>query len=215
MIRVSAFKWVPPFAQGQVRDLRVRWALEEAGIAYEENLLGFAESKAPPYRALQPFGQVPAYEEDGLALFESGAIVFHIAEKAEVLMPRDPRGRARAISWMFAALNSVEPLVQELGGLDAFHGKEEWARLRKPSLIEALKKRLGELADALGDRDWLEGRFTAADILMVTVLRILDGDPVYDGLPTLKAYIERGKARPAFQRALDAQCQPFQENAPA
>ena len=211
---VSAFKWVPPFAQGQVRDLRVRWAYEEAGLPYEARLLAFAETSTPAYRAQQPWGQVPTLEEDGFSMFESGAIVLHVAEQSEALLPADRAGRLRAISWMFAALNSVEPIIQEIGGLDAFHANEEWAKLRKPSAVEFARKRLTGLADALGDKEWLEDRFTAGDLLMVTVLRILEGDPLYADFPTLAAYIDRGTARPAFARALEAQLKPFRENAP-
>ncbi len=212
---VSAFKWVPPFAQGQVRDLRVRWAYEEAGIPYEARLLGFEDTASPAYRAKQPWGQVPMLEEDGVSMFESGAIVLHIAEQSEALMPKDGPGRLRAISWMFAALNSVEPIIQEIGGLDAFYAKEEWAKLRRPSALDFARKRLTGLAGALGGKDWLEGRFTAGDLLMVTVLRILEHDPLYADFPTLAAYIERGTSRPAFGRALEAQLKPFRENAPA
>ena len=215
MIKVSAFKWVPPFAQGRVRDLRVRWALEEAGIPYEAALMRHGENEAPAYRALQPWGQVPIFEEDGFTMFESGAIVLHIAERSEALLPTDEHGRARAIGWMFAALNSVEPIIQEIGGLDAFYAKQEWARLRRPSATQMARKRLTGLAAALGDKDWLEGRFTAGDLLMVTVLRILEGDPLYGDFPTLAAYMARGAARPAFGRALEAQLAPFRENAPA
>ena len=145
MIRVSAFRWVPPFAQGLVRDLRVRWALEEAGRAYEERLIGPDDQASAGYRALQPFGQVPAYEEDGLVLFESGAIVMHIAERSDALMPSDPRARARTRAWMFAALNTVEPHIQNLAAIDLFYAGEEWAKLRRPSAVEMVKTRLANL----------------------------------------------------------------------
>ena len=135
MIRISAFRWVPPFAQGLVRDFRVRWALEEAGLAYEERLIGPEDQASESYRALQPFGQVPAYEEDGLVLFESGAIVLHVAAKAPSLMPPDAEGRARMTTWMFAALNSIEPHVQRLAEIDLFHSKEEWAKTRRPAVL--------------------------------------------------------------------------------
>ncbi|MDB5693939.1 MAG: glutathione S-transferase family protein [Alphaproteobacteria bacterium] len=220
MIRVSAFRWVPPFAQGLVRDLRVRWALEEAGLAYETLLIGFEDRGTPDYRALQPFGQVPAFEEedeggDRLALFESGAIVLHIAERSEVLLPRDPAARARAIPWMFAALNSIEQHVQAFALVAGFLKDEEWAKLRRPSAQEMAEKRLDELAARLGEREWLDDRFTAGDLLMTSVLRILRGTDLIAARPTLAAYQARGEARPAFQRALAAQLAPFAENAPA
>ena len=216
MITVSGFKWVPPFAQGNVRDLRVRWALEEAGLPYETRLLAFGDGNAPEYRALQPFGQVPIFQEDGLTLFESGAIVLHIGERSEALLPADPAARARAVTWMFAALNSVEPFLQHIAMIDIFHKDEEWARLRRPGAVEFARKRLTGLANDLGDREWLEpGGFTAGDLLLVTVLRIVKGDPLYDDFPTLIAYRDRGEARPAFQRALEAQMCEYRDNAPA
>jgi len=149
MITLTAFRWVPPFAQGQVRDLRVRWALEEAGIPYRERLVGAEDLATAAYRALQPFGQVPAIETDELKLFESGAIVLHIAERCETLMPSDANGRARTIAWMFAALNSVEPPIMELGRLDFFSAGEAWATARRPTATEAVQKRLAQLEDWL------------------------------------------------------------------
>ncbi len=211
MITVSAFKWVPPFAQGLVRDLRVRWALEEAGLAYQTRLIDPEVQATKDYRALQPFGQVPVLEEDGLVLFESGAIVLHIAARSETLLPADAAGRARAVTWLFAALNSIEIMIQPLAEVDLFFAKEEWAKLRRPGIVEALHGRLGELAAQLGDREYLEDRFTAGDLMMVTVLRILRHTDLLDGFPTLKAYKERCEARPAFQRALAAQMAPFQQ----
>ena len=141
-ITVSAFRWVPPFAQGLARDFRVRWALEEAGLPYEERLIGPEDQSTESYRALQPFGQIPAIEHDGLPLFESGAIVLHIAERSEALMPSDPAGRARVTCWAFAALNSIEPRVQALGEIDLFHADAEWAKLRRPAVEQAVKTRL-------------------------------------------------------------------------
>jgi len=214
VIRVSAFRWVPPFAQGQVRDLRVRWALEEAGLPYEAMLIGPAEQATPEYRRLQPWGQVPVYEEDGLVLFESGAIVLHIAQRSDALLPADPAGRARASAWLIAALNSVEPGVQELAGLDFFHANEEWARLRRPLAREVVRRRLGPLADWLGAKPYLEDRFTAGDLMMSTVLRILGATDVLDEYPSLAAYRARCEARPAFQKALEAQLAPFAVNPP-
>jgi glutathione S-transferase len=214
MIRVSAFKSVPPFAQGLVRDLRVRWALEEAGIPYEQHLLGDGDKDGAAYRAWQPFGQVPAYEEDGLKLFESGAIVLHIAGKAEAgeaLLPADPAARARAIEWMFAALNTIEPQTQNLAAIDLFYANEDWAKARRPGAEEMARKRLADLAAALGDREWLtDDRFTAGDLLMATVLRILRHTELV-AEAGLGDYLARSEARPAFQRALGAQMAAFGE----
>jgi glutathione S-transferase len=209
MITLTAFRWVPPFAQGQVRDLRVRWALEEAGIPYRERLVGSEGLTTAGYRGLQPFGQVPAIETEELKLFESGAIVLHIAERCESLMPRDANGRARTIAWMFAALNSVEPPILELGRLDFFHAGEGWGAARRPTAIEAAQKRLTELEGWLGGRDYLEDRFTAGDLLMTTVLRILRGTDLVSGRPALRAYQERCEARPAFQKAMADHLKPF------
>ncbi len=209
MITISAFKWVPPFAQGVVRDLRVRWALEEAGLPYQARLIDPEVQASADYRMLQPFGQVPIFQEDGLTLFESGAIVLHIASRSEVLLPRDEAGRARAITWVFAALNSVEIRVQQLAEIDLFNADKEWAKLRRPDVVKAIQRRLRELATCLGDREYLEDRFTAGDLMMTTVLRILRHTDLLDGEPTLKAYKERCEARPAFQRALAAQLEPF------
>ncbi len=198
-----------------MRDLRVRWALEEAGLAYEERLLGLGDQKTESYRRMQPFGQVPVYEEDGLVLFESGAIVLHIAERSEVLMPAEPNARARTKTWMFAALNSIEPHLQNFTSIDVFHAKEEWAKLRRPSALEAAQERLTALAGWLEGRDYLEERFTAGDLLMTTVLRILRHTDLLEKMPVLEAYRLRCEARPAFQRALAAQMAPFAKNAPA
>ncbi|MGK4005037.1 glutathione S-transferase family protein [Sorangium sp. So ce1036] len=211
-ITVSAFRWVPPFAQGLVRDLRVRWALEEAGLAYEARLLGPEDQAAEIQRGLQPFGQVPVYEEDGLVLFESGAIVLHIAERSEALMPPDPRARARAKTWMFAALNTIEPAIQQLAEIDLFHADEAWAKMRRPGAVEGVKARLSQLSGWLEGRDYLEGRFTAADLLMTTVLRILRHTDLVAQAPVLEAYRLRCEARPAFQKALADQMAPFAES---
>lgn len=213
-IEVTAFRWVPPFAQGLVRDLRVRWALEEAGLAYEARLIGPEDQSTERYRALQPFGQVPAYREEGLDLFESGAIVMHLAERTEVLMPRDPVGRARAIAWMFAALNSVEPHVQHLAAIDLFHADQAWAKERRPGAVEMVESRLAVLAQRLGGRDHLEDRFTAGDLLMTTVLCILRHTDLVSEHPALEAYVRRCEARPAFQKALDDQMAPFAAHDP-
>ena len=209
LIKVSAFRWVPPFARGLVRDLRVRWALEEAGLPYQERLIGQEEKASESYRRLQPFGQVPAYEEDGLVLFESGAIVLHIAERSEALMPADPKRRARVTTWMFTALNTMEPAIQNLAAIDLFYAEEEWAKLRRPGAEEAAKARLADLAAWLDARDYLEDRFTAADLLMTTVLRILRHTDLLAEQPGLVAYKERCEARPAFQKALADQMATF------
>ena len=214
MIKLTAFRSVPPFAQGLVRDLRVRWALEEAGVPYQERLIGGAEERATAaYRALQPFGQVPAIETDDLKLFESGAIVLHIAEKSEALMPTDANGRARTRAWMFAAVNSVEPPIQNLAGIDLFHADEAWTHARRPMVVEMVQNRLGALEDWLDGRDYLEGRFTAGDLLMTTVLRMLRHTEIVAGRPALKAYQERCEARPAFRKALADHLRPFQAGA--
>ncbi len=213
MITLSAFRMVPPFAQGLVRDLRVRWALEEAGIPYRERLIGRDDQETPAYRALQPFGQVPAIETDDLKLFESGAIVFHIAERSEALAPSDPGGRARTSAWMFAALNTVEPAVVALADLDLFHAGEAWAAARRPAALEGVKKRLAALERWLGGRDYLEGRFTAGDLLMTTVLRVLRHTDIVSSQPVLKAYQERCEARPAFRKALADHLRPFEASA--
>jgi glutathione S-transferase len=214
MITITTYEWVPPFAQGLVRDFRVRWALEEAGIPYREHLISHPDRLLPEHVAKQPFAQVPTYEEDGLVMFESGAIVLHIAEKSEALLPRDPAGRALAIEWVFAALNSVEQWVQDYVLLDAFYGNEEWSRLRKPSLREQLSGRLRQLSQRIGDRDYLEGRFTAGDLMMSSVLRILRSSDVLDELPNLAAYRERCEARPAFQKAIAAQMAIYPKHSP-
>jgi len=218
MIIVSAFKSVPPFARGLVRDLRVRWALEEAGMDYEHKLLGDGEKDSADYRAWQPFGQVPAYEErnggEPLRLFESGAIVLHIGEKehaGDALLPSDPGGKARATQWLLAALNSVEPHVQHVTAIDLFYQNEEWAKLRRPSAEQMARARLAAVAASLGDQEWLtDGRFTAGDLMMATVLRIArHTEMVKDA--GLADYLARCEARPAFQRALHAQMAVFQE----
>ena len=214
MIKVSAFRWVPPFAQGLVREFRVRWALEEAGLGYEERLIGFGDQKSPGYRELQPFGQVPAYEEDGLVLFESGAIVLHIAERSAALLPAEAAARERARTWMFAALNTIEPPIQNLAEIDLFHGSEEWTRQRRPQVVAAVRHRLTGLAEFLGGREYLEGRFTAADLLMTTVLRILRHTELLDEVPRLKDYRQRCEARPAFSRAMADHLAPFAVNGP-
>jgi glutathione S-transferase len=215
MIKVSAFRWVPPFARGLVRDLRVRWALEEAGLPYESRLLGPDEKKSKEYRAMQPFGQVPTYEGDGMVLFESGAILLHIAEQSDALMPADAKGRARTITWMFAALNSVEPGIQNLAAIDLFYAEEDWAKARRAGAVKDVQARLAALSDWLGGRDYLEDRFTVADLLMTTVLRIPRNTDLIAQVPVLEAYRLRCEARPAFTRALNAQMADFTDTMPA
>jgi glutathione S-transferase len=209
MIKLTAFRSVPPFAQGLVRDFRVRWALEEAHIPYDECLIGPEDQATAAYRALQPFGQVPAIEADELKMFESGAIVLFIAERSEALAPSGAHGLARTTAWMFAALNSVEPAVQQLAELDLFHASEAWAAERRPKAVEAAQKRLAALEHWLGGRDYLEDRFTAGDLLMTTVLRILRHTDIVSGRPTLRAYQERCEARPAFQKAMADHLRPY------
>ena len=202
MITISAFRSAPAFAKGNVRDLRPRWALEEAGIPYQTRLLEFGDQETPEYRALQPFGQVPTLEEDGLVLFESGAIVLHIGARCEALLPHDAAGRARATQWLFAALNSIEPSIQNVAAIEYVFGDQDWAKLRRPGAREVASRRLAHLANALGDKPYLDGdRFTAGDLVMTTVLRIVPG-LVTD--PRLAAYVERCTARPAFGRAYEA-----------
>lgn len=217
MIKITAFKWVPPFAQGLVRDLRPRWALEEAGIAHEIHLIGREDQNMDSYRQLQPFGQVPVFEEDELQLFESGSIVLHIAEKSKVLLPIDQTARARAKTWVFAALNSLEPPLSNLVAIDLFYANEEWAKLRRPGALEMAKLKLSSLAKWMQDREYLENnQFTMGDLMMTTVLRNLRHlDLLEKEYPVLETYKKRCEARPAFKRALDAQMKVFAENAPA
>ena len=214
-ITVTTFKWVPPIVQGLVRDLRVRWALEEAGLTYTTHLIGPPDQQSTEYLSLQPFGQVPVYQEGDLVLFESGAIVLHIAERSEVLMPGEPDARARTKTWMFAALNSVEQYAQMLTELDLFAAGQEWAKLRRPMLVAATTARLSKLAQWLEGRKYLEDRFTAADLLMTTVLRILHHSELITKNATLHAYQDRCEARPAFQKALKDHLASFAANAPA
>lgn len=209
MIKLYSFRWVPDFARGHVRDLRVRWALEEAGLSYEQILIGPDQQHSAEYRSLQPFAQVPAIEEDGTTLFESGAIVLTIARCCEALMPRDPAAAARTEAWMFAALNSVEPPIGNLADIDLFAKGERWAEERRPTAVEAVERRIDQVQAWLGDRDYLEGTFSAGDLLMSDVLRILDHTDLVDSRPKLRAYRDRCMARPAFQKALADQLASF------
>ena len=214
MITISAFKWVPDFAQGQVRDLRARWALEEAGLPYRTRLLEQGDQDKPDYRALQPFGQVPILEENGHVLFESGAIVLYVGERSETLLPKDPAARARATQWLIASLNSIEPFIMNVALIDLFYAKEEWAKLRRPGAVEFVQKRLSALSQSLGDKPYLDGdRFTVGDLMMATVLRILKHTDIVTSDKRLATYVERCTARPAFKRALDAQIGDFREAA--
>jgi glutathione S-transferase len=206
---ITAFERSPDRGRGLARDMRVRWALEEVGQAYEVRLVSFAAMKQPAHTALHPFGQIPTYEEDGLRLFESGAIVLHIAERHASLLPGEANARARAIAWMFAALNTVEPPILERSMAALFEKDKPWYAERQPLLEERVHARLGELSSRLGDADWLDGAFSAGDLLMVTVLRRLESSGLLEKYPALSAYIARGVARPAYQRAFAAQLAVF------
>ena len=214
-IVVTAFAWVPPFAQGLVRDLRVRWALEEAGLAYEERLIGAQDQGQPDYRAKQPFGQVPVLEENGLVLFESGAIVMHIAERSAVLMSSEPGRAARTRTWMLAALNTVEPPILSFNALGAKALRSEGVAAAREQASMLVTKRLQGLSQWLEGREHLEGEFSAADLLMTTVLRFLRESDLVTSMPVLRDYQQRCEARPAFGRALDAQMKTFAAHAPA
>jgi glutathione S-transferase len=213
MIEITAYKWVPPFAQGLVRDLRVRWALEEAGLPYKVKLIALGpEQGSPEYRALQPFGQVPAFRENGLTLFESGAIVLHIAEKSDTLMPRDAKAREETITWLFAALNTVEMPIMFLVQL-MFAGVTE-GPIRE-SALQWIAKRLNEVSAAMQGRDYLIGdRFTVADLMMATVLNQLRETDLIAKQPTLAAWHRRCTERPAYKKVLADQLAVFKENAP-
>lgn len=212
-IEITAFRWVPEFAQGVVRDLRARWALEEAGLDYRVRLLD--QQRPPEYLLEQPFDQVPCLRDGEVQIFESGAIVQYIGDKAEALLPRDPQGRFRAIQWTYAALNSVEPAIMNLLLIDIFFVGEEWAKLRRPGAADFAKGKLKRVSDWLGDKSWLEGdRFTIGDLVMTTTLRFLRHTDMVAELPNLAAYLQRAEARPAFQRALADQVAAYAENQP-
>jgi glutathione S-transferase len=211
-IESTAFRWVPPFAAGLVRDLRVRWALEEVGLTYRERLLGL--ERPAEYLKEQPFDQVPTYREGDIHMFETGAIVQFIGEKDERLLPRDPVGRARAIQWTYAALNSVELATLNLQLIDLFYADQEWAKLRRPGALEFAQLKLKRVADWLGGKAWLEDRFTIGDLIMVTVLRNLRHTDMVTGHPVLGPYLARGEVRPAFRRALADQLAVFEANQP-
>jgi glutathione S-transferase len=204
-ITITAFERSPDGGKGLARDMRVRWALEEVGEPYAVRLVSFRAMKQPAYLALHPFGQIPTYEEGDLALFESGAIVFHIAERHAGLLPEDANARARAITWMFAALSTVEPPILELGTARLLEGDMPWTAQRIPLVEDRVRTRLGQLSNRLGDGDWLDGAFSAGDLMMVSVLLRLKASGMLDDYPNLSAYVARGEARPAYKRAFDAQ----------
>ncbi|WP_091916586.1 glutathione S-transferase family protein [Mesorhizobium sp. YR577] len=206
---ITAFERSPDRGKGLARDMRVRWALEEVGQPYDVRLVSFAGMNEPAHRALHPFGQIPTYEEGGLALFESGAIVFHIAERHAGLLPDDANARARAITWMFAALSTVEPPIVDLQIAKLVEHDKPWSEQRLPLVKNRIRERLGELSDRLGDAEWLDGAFSAGDLMMVHVLLRLRGSGTLDEYPTLSAYVARGEARPAYRRAFDAQLAVF------
>ncbi|QGZ41823.1 glutathione S-transferase [Pseudoduganella flava] len=212
MNTVVAFRQVPPFAEGIARDLRLRWALEEAGLPYELEQVSLEDTRTPAYRRRQPFGQTPIFETPDVTLFESGAIVLHIGAHSEALLPAEPAARARAITWVFAALNTVENPIGQLAQIDLANSTEEWARLRRPGAEQAVRKRLDELATWLDGKEFLEERFTAGDLMMTTVLRILRHTDLVTRMPVLDAYVKRCEARPAFGRALDAHLAAFARN---
>lgn len=213
-ITISAFAWVPPFAQGYVKDIRPRWALAEAGLDYNLHLLSSGDQDRPDYRQWQPFGQVPAYRDDEVELFESGAIVLHIANRSEALAPLNAQHAASIQAWLFAGLNSIEPKVDNLILPAVFHAGESWVDEFRPHAERLVDLRLKSLSGWLQGRDWLTERFSVADIIMATVLRGLVDRPVLENHPTVSSYLQRCLARPAFEQALAAQLKNFAENAP-
>jgi glutathione S-transferase len=206
---ITAFERSPDRGKGLARDMRVRWALEEVGQPYEVRLVSFGAMKEPAHRALHPFGQIPTYEEGDLALFESGAIVFHIAERHAGLLPDDANARARAITWMFAALSTVEPPILDLQTSKFLEGDKAWYEQRLPLVKDRIRDRLGALSVRLGDADWLDGAFSAGDLMMAAVLLRLRVSGMLDEYPNLSAYVTRGEARPAYKRAFAAQLAVF------
>jgi glutathione S-transferase len=214
-ITITAFESSPDQGQGLARDMQVRWALEEAGQRYEVRLVSFKAMKEPEHLARHPFGQIPTYEEGGLVLFESGAIIFHIAERHSGLLPDEARARARAIAWMFSALNTVEPPIVALEVARLLEAGKSWSDERLPMVRDRVRDRLGPLSTRLGDGEWLDGRFSAGDLLMVSALRRLDGEGIVEEYPNLTAYVARGEARPAYKRAFAAQLAVFTGGAPA
>ena len=207
---ITAFAQSPDKGQGLARDMRVRWALEEVGQPYNVRLLSFDEMKEPAHLALQPFGQIPTYEEGDLVLFESGAIILHIAERHAGLLPDDANARARAMTWMFAALNTVEPPIVDREQAALTESDKSWYEEHLAIIDKRVRGRLGDLSNRLGDADWLDGGFSAGDLLMVLVLRRLDGTGIVEEYPTLAAYVARGEARPGYKRAFEAQLAVFE-----
>jgi glutathione S-transferase len=206
---ITAFEKSPDRGRGLARDMRGRWAFEEVGQPYDVRLVSFGAMKEPGHLAINPFGQIPTYEDGELALFESGSIVFHIAERHAGLLPVEPNARARAITWMFAALTTVEPPIVDRTIAVIVEVNESWAKQRLPFVEDRIRKRLGELSSHLGDADWLDGEFSAGDLLMVTVLRRLGGSGLLEEYPNLAAYVARAEARPAYKRAFEAQLAVF------
>jgi glutathione S-transferase len=204
-ITITAFERSPDGGKGLARDTRVRWALEEAGLSYDVRLVSFRAMKEPAHLALHPFGQIPTYEEDGLVLFETGAIVLYIAQRHGGLLPEDANARARAVAWMFAAVNTVEPPILELVTARIFEGDKPWSKERLPLVEERVRDRLRQLSAHLGDAEWLDGPFSAGDLMMVSVLLRVRPSGILDEFPVLAAYVARGEARPAYQRAFAAQ----------
>jgi glutathione S-transferase len=204
-ITITAFERSPDGGKGLARDMRVRWALEEVGVPYEVRLVSFRAMKEPAHRALHPFGQIPTYEEGELVLFESGSIVFHIGERHAGLLPDDANARARALTWMFAAVNTVEPPILELVTAKLVEGDKPWRAERLPLVEGRIRDRLDQLSARLGQADWLDGAFSAGDLMMVSVLLRLKPSGILNGYPSLAAYVARGEARPAYRRAFDAQ----------
>ena len=213
-VEVTAFRWVPPFAAGLVRDLRIRWALEEIERPYRVRLLDALNPRPHEYFAEQPFGQVPAYRDNEVQLFESGAILIHLGLQDERLLPTETNARMRAIAWLVAALNSVEPAFFELATINIFAKGEAWTVERKPQVIENIRKRLALLAEAVGDDQWFEGQFTIGNLMMASVLRNLRGTDLVAEQPALAAFLKRAEERPAFQRALADQLAVFEQNQP-
>jgi glutathione S-transferase len=213
---ITAFRWVPDFAAGLVRDLRIRWALDEIERPYRVRLLDAMNPRPAEYFQEQPFGQVPAYRDEQVQLFESGAILLHLAIEDERLLPFDRNQRMRSVAWMIAALNSIEPIIFELLSIDIFNRGQEWTKERRPQVVEFLEARLGKLSDALGDKEWFEGRFSIGDLMVVAVLRQLrHTTDIVAKFPNLAALVARAQARPAFQRALADQLEVFKQNEPA
>lgn len=206
---ITAFKQSPDRGRGLARDMAVRWALEEVGQPYDVRLVTFPQMKAPDHLAVQPFGQIPTYEDGDLVLFESGAIVFHIAERHAGLLPDDANARARALTWMFAAVSTVQPPIVEFGMATILERDKPWFEARQPMLEQAVRTRLDQLANRLGQADWLDGDFSVGDLMMVVVLRRLGASGILNDYPSLLAYVARAEARPAFQRAFDDQLAVF------